>query len=58
MLHPQMGPIPVLASHLRLGVSQALAPAPLLGEHTDSILQELGLDEEAISACYVEGALF
>lgn len=53
-----MGPIPVLASHLRLGVSQALAPAPLLGEHTDSILQELGLDEEAISACYVEGALF
>lgn len=44
--------IPVIRAPIRLSDSDKIAPAraPLVGEHSDAILTELGYDAEAISA--------
>lgn len=50
--HPQTGQAPQVACPIKLSatpVQNRLAP-PTLGQHTDEVLQELGLDAEAIAA--------
>ena len=46
------GSIPVIRAPIRLSASDKIEPtrAPQVGEHSDSILSELGYDAEAISA--------
>lgn len=49
--HPRVGPIRSIASPVRLSESPPTyrLPPPALGEHTDAILAELGMDAEAIA---------
>ena len=57
--HPLRSAMPMLANPIRLSASPVtyrLAP-PLLGEHTDEVLQELGYDEEARAALRKRGVI-
>ncbi|MBY8863578.1 CoA transferase [Nocardia sp. CA2R105] len=45
-------PPPDISGHLPI-----LGPIPALGEHTDTVLRDLGLDEEAIRSLRAEGAI-
>ncbi len=58
--HPTAGPIRVLAPPFRLSRTPGRAdrPAPLLGEHTDSVLREmLGLTDQEIAELREIGAI-
>jgi crotonobetainyl-CoA:carnitine CoA-transferase CaiB-like acyl-CoA transferase len=59
MAHPQLGPLPQIANPVRRdGVSLcASLPPPRLGEHTDAVLGELGLDAAAIALLRAAGAV-
>jgi crotonobetainyl-CoA:carnitine CoA-transferase CaiB-like acyl-CoA transferase len=57
--HPSAGKVPLLASPIRLTeypLTVERAP-PLLGEHTEEILGELGLDAERIRALRAESVI-
>jgi crotonobetainyl-CoA:carnitine CoA-transferase CaiB-like acyl-CoA transferase len=58
MDHPVEGTIKQLGFPVKLhGTPQELRyPPPLLGQHTDEIMQELGLDRDAIAALHTRGA--
>ena len=59
LAHPLAGVVPLVASPMRLSatpVSYHLAP-PLLGEHTEGILQELGLSTVEIGRLKKEGVV-
>ena len=45
--HPTIGPltVPGMPYHLRTADLEVTLPPPLLGEHTDAILHELGFDD-------------
>jgi crotonobetainyl-CoA:carnitine CoA-transferase CaiB-like acyl-CoA transferase len=48
--HPSAGPLPVVGSPIRMdpGGPSTPQPPPLLGQHTRTILTELGLDADAL----------
>jgi crotonobetainyl-CoA:carnitine CoA-transferase CaiB-like acyl-CoA transferase len=58
MDHPVEGTIKQLGFPVKLhGTPQQLRyPPPLLGQHTDEIMQELGWDRDAIAALHARGA--
>ncbi|MGI9605308.1 MAG: CaiB/BaiF CoA transferase family protein [Acidimicrobiales bacterium] len=55
--HPTAGPIPVTGSPIRVNGSSAVAGTapPLLGEHTQEVLAELGASADEIAALVNEG---
>jgi formyl-CoA transferase/CoA:oxalate CoA-transferase len=57
--HPVIGPIRSIGNpmHLSLTPPSYRLPPPLLGQHTDEILQALGYDPERIAALRREGAI-
>ena len=52
VVHPTAGPMRLLGAAVEIdGLDEdAVAPPPLLGEHTDAVLRELGHSGEAIRA--------
>jgi len=60
MAHPAAGPIRVLGSPLKLSDTPATqrTPPPMLGEHTDSVLErDLGLSREAVNDLRASGVV-
>jgi formyl-CoA transferase len=57
--HPTLGPIKSLGTPIKLSETplDPRRPAPLLGQHTDEILAEIGYDEEEISRLRGLGAV-
>lgn len=57
--HPTLGPIKSLGTPIKLSGTplDPCRPAPLLGQHTDEILSEIGYDEGAISRLRDAGAV-
>ena len=59
--HPQLGEIKQLSNPLRLesiGSKTVRSPPPLLGQHTDGILKELGLKSQALVKLKEDGIIF
>lgn len=59
MDHPRLGPLKALAHPVRLSAtpSQARTTAPDLGEHTDEVLTELGIDPHKLADLRAEGVI-
>jgi crotonobetainyl-CoA:carnitine CoA-transferase CaiB-like acyl-CoA transferase len=59
LAHPLAGALDVVASPMKLSATpvQYRRPPPLLGEHTDAILGELGLGADEIAALRRDGAI-
>jgi formyl-CoA transferase len=57
--HPVLGRLRTLGSPIRMSGTPADAGrrAPLLGEHTDEVLTELGLSADEIAALKISGAI-
>lgn len=57
--HPTAGKVPLVGSPLKFSATPVdyRLPPPLLGQHTDEILLELGYSAEQISALRAEGVL-
>ncbi len=57
--HPKAGEISVTGFPWRLSETPAEVrlPPPLLGEHTDSVLRELGYSDEEVATLHEEGAV-
>lgn len=57
--HPTAGKVPLVGSPLKFSATPVdyRLPPPLLGQHTDEILLELGYSTEQISALRAEGVL-
>ena len=57
--HPHAGPMrqPRHAARFDATPAELRLPAPLLGEHTDEVLGELGLDPDAVAALRRAGVL-
>ena len=51
-VHPKAGPIRVLGVAVKLSETpgRVRTAAPLLGEHTDEVLRELGIEESRLEA--------
>jgi crotonobetainyl-CoA:carnitine CoA-transferase CaiB-like acyl-CoA transferase len=52
-----VGPLPAMLPPGTWNEGPRMDPVPALGEHTDAILAELGLDAAAIAALHAEGAV-
>ena len=52
--HPEVGKVRLPGNPIKMtGLAEVISnPAPLLGEHTDDILKELGYDAEKIAALH------
>lgn len=57
--HPTVGDLPLVRWPFDLAETPATLrhPPPLLGEHTDDVLRELGLDDAEVSRLRAEGAI-
>jgi formyl-CoA transferase/CoA:oxalate CoA-transferase len=57
--HPTLGALQLLASPLHLSDTPTTyrRPPPLLGEHTDEVLAELGYSQAEIGELHVRGAV-
>jgi formyl-CoA transferase len=55
--HPVLGPLRTLGSPIKMSATPTVASrrAPLLGEHTREVLEEIGCSEEEIRAVMAEG---
>jgi crotonobetainyl-CoA:carnitine CoA-transferase CaiB-like acyl-CoA transferase len=55
--HPVIGRLRLARHYIRFGHTQVVPgrPTPLLGEHTQEILQEVGFTEEGIAELYMKG---
>jgi len=58
LVHPTLGTTRQVAPPFELAATPAAVrrPPPLLGEHTDEILAELGLDADAVARLHADGA--
>jgi crotonobetainyl-CoA:carnitine CoA-transferase CaiB-like acyl-CoA transferase len=57
--HPTAGPIELVGPPFELN-SAALGPSaapPLLGQHTDEVLRELGVDDERLASLEERGVI-
>lgn len=59
MQHPAVGEIPVIEHPLKFtNVDSGFdGPPPMLGEHTEAVLREVGYDDDAIAALKASGAI-
>ncbi len=59
MAHPLAGAVKLVASPIKLAATPVRYryPPPLLGQDTDAVLGELGLDASAIAALRLQGAI-
>jgi crotonobetainyl-CoA:carnitine CoA-transferase CaiB-like acyl-CoA transferase len=57
--HPTAGVVRVVGMPMRMGVTpgEIRLPAPLLGQHTDEVLEELGYSRDDIRVLHEEGAV-
>jgi len=57
--HPTVGDLPLVRWPFELEATPAglRRPPPLLGEHTDELLRELGVDDEELARLRAEGAI-
>jgi formyl-CoA transferase len=56
--HPVRGPYVTVGNPIKLSASPTtIGPSPLLGEHRDAILKELGYDDAHIDKLAVDGAI-
>ena len=56
--HPVRGPYVTVGNPIKLSASPTtIGPSPLLGEHRDAILKELGYDDADIDKLAVDGAI-
>jgi len=57
--HPLSGKVPQVATPIKYSKTdlEYKTPPPLLGQHTDDVLSELGLDKEAIKALKAKGVV-
>jgi formyl-CoA transferase len=56
--HPVRGPYVTVGNPIKLSASPTtIGPSPLLGEHRDAILKELGYDDADIDKLDVDGAI-
>lgn len=59
MEHPHAGPVKVLNAPIRLSgtPNSTRRPAPMLGEHNEEVLRELGYSEEKVAEILREGVI-
>ena len=57
--HPKMGTTNLVGSPINLSDTPAkfFRPAPLLGEHTEEVLERLGYDNDALNDLRAEGVI-
>ena len=57
--HPAVGEFGVVANPMRLSETpvRRYDPPPLLGEHTDEVLREVGIDEAQVARLFAEGVV-
>lgn len=58
--HPKIGPMKTLGVAPKLSATPLTirTPAPWLGQHTDEVLREAGIDDDAIDRMYDDGAIY
>ncbi len=56
---PELGPVRLLGLPIKFSRTpgDATRPAPALGEHTEEVLREAGLDADAVAAMVQSGAV-
>jgi formyl-CoA transferase len=56
--HPVRGPFRTVGNPIKLSASPTrITPSPLLGQHREEILKELGYDDADIAALAKDGAI-
>ena len=57
--HPERGDMRLVGSAIRLSATPIVIekPPPVLGEHTEALLKQLGYDEKAVSRLREVGAI-
>ena len=57
--HPTLGHLRSLGSPIKLSATPAVVErrAPMLGEHTDEVLREVGIDEAQVARLFAEGVV-
>ncbi|MBP1933888.1 CaiB/BaiF CoA transferase family protein [Ammoniphilus resinae] len=60
MQHPKLGDIKTIGIPIKFSKTplQIRTPAPWLGQHTNQVLQDLGLSEEEVKELYQEGVVY
>ncbi len=58
LMHEMLGPYRTFAPPIRMDATptEAQGPSPLLGKHTEEVLREAGLTDDAVAAMIESGA--